>query len=478
MKKILKYATLILLLFVSFSFVLTGCKKDNKDPNTPSSTDRVYGNGGLAVTKGEYLYFLNGYRTYTDVTKDDRNNLSNDKNVVRGAIYKTKLTATGDLNLDADGNIVASSVERVVDQIACFENGGLYIVGSYIYYATPNTQDDKEANLLNSYVNYCRVNLNNPSDKKVLYTSNGAVSDGEWHVYEMNGDIYLVIRNDSKIVCIKNAETKDVVNMLESTNVKFWANEDGHAVANHEQYVYYTRDLKDSDPVSTGNVVARVKIGTDKEEVIARDGNSYTLETLKNNKIYYKDSGSKLRVADPLFRKVIGDKALTQKSYDKMFVIDNQDANSTLNRVLVSESETVNDATIMTLTYFDNGSWTGTQVYSGSSVEILDVDGNYVYMFKDSSIYRLDILSGVETKLNNGDESSLNFSASQKMCFDVDVNYAYILNGYNVEGTTVYYLERVDMTTSAPVSVFVGQFEDGEAPVVEEDEEETTEENK
>ena len=96
-------------------------------------------------------------------------------------------------------------------------------------------------------------------------------------------------------------------------------------------------------------------------------------------------------------------------------------------------------------------------------------------MFKDSSIYRLDILSGVETKLNNGDESSLNFSASQKMCFDADVNYAYILNGYNVEGTTVYYLERVDMTTSSPVSVFVGQFEDGEAPVVEEDEEDTAE---
>lgn len=474
MKKLLKYTTLILLLFVSFSFVLTGCKKDNNDPNTPLSTDKVYGNGGLAVTKGEYLYFLNGYRTYADVTKDDKNNLSNHQNVVRGAIYKTKLTATGDLNLDADGNIVEGSCERVVDQIACFENGGLYIVGNYIYYATPNTQDDREANLLNNYVDYCRVNLNNPSDRKVLYTSNGAVSNGEWHVYQMDNDIYLVIKNDAKVVCIKNANTKDVVTMADSSNVMFWDNEDGCAVTGHEQYIYYTRDLNDNDPVTSGNVVARVKLGTSDEEVIARDGNTYTIKDLKNGKIYYQDSSNKLRVATPLFSPVIGDKTLTQKSYDKLYVIDNQDVNSTLNRVLVYETTTVNEATVATLTYYDNGSWTGVEVYNGEGIEILDVDGNNVYFFRNSAIYKFDILSRTETKLTNS-EDALNFSASQTMCFDVDVNYVYILNGYTVESSSVYYLQRIDMAKTEPVNTFVGAFENGEAPVVEEDTDESAE---
>ena len=108
MKKFLRYATLILLLFVSFSFVLTGCgKKKGSDYDAPKADARVYGNGGLAVTKGDYLYFLNGYRTYADVTKEEKK-LSNHENVVRGAIYRTKLSATGDLTVDENGKIVAT----------------------------------------------------------------------------------------------------------------------------------------------------------------------------------------------------------------------------------------------------------------------------------------------------------------------------------------------------------------------------------
>ena len=53
--------------------------------------------------------------------------------------------------------------------------------------------------------------------------------------------------------------------------------------------------------------------------------------------------------------------------------------------------------------------------------------------------------------------------------FDVDVNYMYFLNGYTIDETTVYYLERVDLTHSEPAYTFVGQFVDGEAPEVEED---------
>ena len=208
---------------------MTGCgKKGNDDYDAPKADARVYGNGGLAVTKGDYLYFLNGYRTYADVSKTEKK-LSNHENVVRGAIYRTKLSATGDLTVDEDGNIVAGSVERVIDKIACFENGGLYIVGNYIYYATPNTQDDRSGKLLNNYVDYCRANLSDPSDREVLYTSDGEVSEGEWHVYGDAGDIYLVIKSKDKVVCVKNSN--DAYNMITNfTDVKFWINEDGHVL--------------------------------------------------------------------------------------------------------------------------------------------------------------------------------------------------------------------------------------------------------
>lgn len=477
MKKFLKYATLILLLFVSFSCVLTGCdKKKDGDYDAPGATDRVIGNGGLAVTKGEYLYFLNGYRSYNDVTKNsDNNKLSNHENVVRGAIYRTKLNQTGDLTLDEDGNIVEGSVERVVDQIACFENGGLYIVGEYLYYATPNTQDDNQGNLLNNYVDYCRVKLSNPSDRKVLYTSEGSVSDGEWAVYEMDNAIYMVINTGSKVVCIKNGDSKNVTTMIDSFgSVQFWDNEDGHELKDYEKYVYYTRSTTDKDGVSGGNVLARVKLGSDDENILSRDGStSITLKDLKNGRIYYTTSDNKLRVATPTFSKVIGDTALTQKSYDNMYVIDNQDDTATLNRVLVYETgaSKESDSTAGRLIYFDNGSWDAVIVKESISMEILDVVGNYVYYYKDSAIYRLDILSGVETKLING-ENTFNFSTSQTMNFDVDVNYMYFLNGYSVDDSTVYYLERVYLGDPS-THTFVGKFVDSEKPVETEDEDDT-----
>lgn len=471
MKKFLKYATLILLLFVSFSFVLTGCKKDDGDDyDAPSADARVYGNGGLAVTKGDYLYFLNGYRTYADVTKEEKT-LYNHENVVRGAIYRTKLSATGDLTVDEDGNIVSSSVERVIDKIACFENGGLYIVGNYIYYATPNTQDDRSGNLLNNYVDYCRASLSDPSDRDVLYTSDGSVSEGEWHVYGEGSDIFLVIDTGSKVVCVKNGN--DAYDMIDSySSLDFWTNEDGHTLQDYEKYVYYTRALSDDDAVSGGNVLARVRLGSSDEEILSRDGSStITIKDLKNGKIYYTNSDGKLRVATPTFGVVsgIGNTALTQKSYDNMYIVDNKDATSTLNRVLVYE-ESKEESGKDTLSYYDNGSWEKTLVIS-ANMNILEVDGNYVYYYDtdESTIYRVDILSKVSTKLINGD-NTFSFSADQTMNFDVDVNYMYFLNGYTVDSTTVYYLERVDMAYDAPTHTFIGQFVDGEEPVVEEEE--------
>ena len=461
MKKFLKYVTLVLLLFVSISFVFAGCGKDNNsDNNIPASGDRIHGNGGLAVTKGEYLYFLNGYRSYSDVTKDEDNNkLSNHQNVVRGAIYKTKLSATGDLNVDEEGKIIPSSVERVVDRIACFENGGLYIVGDYLYYATPNTQDDRKGNLLNNYVDYCRVNLNNPSDYDTLYTSEGSVSGGEWAVYPMDGGIYLVINTGKKIVCVKNGD--DAHTMVDGfDSVSLWDNEDSHNLVNHEKYVYYTKDGK----------INRVMIGTSNVEPIASN-DSYTLVDTVNDRLYFTKSDKKLYVTTPDFKQLAEGKSLTQKEYTKTYVVNNYDSEATLNRVLVYQESGEGESVTSKLSYFDNGSWTEVVVYNGAAITILEVDGNYVYYLQSNSIYRLDIMSKESTCLTTSTESTLNFSSAQTMCFDVDGNYVYILNGYAVDANTVYYTERIDTNHQSPVNTFIGQFVDGEQPVETEDEE-------
>lgn len=465
MKKFLKNITLVLLLLVSATCVFAGCQKPN-DPNVPSSTDRVYGNGGLAVTKGQYLYFLNGYRTYSNVKTDDDN-----KNVVRGAIYKTKLSATGDLTLDEDGNIVDSSVERVVDRIACFENGGLYIVGNYLYYATPNTQDNSVGQILNNYVDYCRVNLSNPSDEQVLYTSEGSVTNGEWAVYQMDGGIYLVINTGNKIVCVKDGNKKSVTTMASDvTSAEFWNNEDNHTLSENEQYIYYTRNVKSSDKVSGGNVLAKVKIGTSKEIPVVADGStSYEVVDVANNNVYYKKGTSYIYKANASDFK--NELKLTYTSYDKVYHIENTDVNSTLNRTLVytaTDEKASEGSKTGRLSYYDNGSVEENVVLDKVDITILDVVGNIVYFYQDSTIYKVDILSKEVTKLINGD-NAFSFNTSQNMCFDVDGNYMYFLNGYTPTEATVYYLSRVDLS-NPKTHTFLGEFVSSEAPEVSEEE--------
>ena len=475
MKKFLKNITLILLLVISFSFVFAGCKKENETNDIPNATDRVYGNGGLAVTKGDYLYFLNGYKSYLDVTSADKN-----KNVVRGAIYKTKLTASGalDMNivLDKNGDVESSSVkkvEKVVDRIVCFENGGLYIIGNYLYYTTPNTQDNSTGEILNNYVDYCRVSLDNPGKEEVLYTSEGEVTDGDWAVYEMDGGVYLVINTGSKIVCIKNNEKKNAITMADNiTSSKLWTNEDNHALNDNEKYIFYTRDVKESDSVSSGNILAKVKIGTSNEEIVRADNStSYTIFDVKNNNIYYTKSSNSNYLWVAKASNFTGETKLTYKSYDNKYIVENDDVNSTLNRVIVYTASS-SDATDGVLAYFDNGSIEANIVLNNVNITILAVEGNYVYYYDSSTIYRVDILSKETTKLINGD-NQFNFSATQDMCFDVDGNYMYFLNGYTSGESTLYYLERVDLG-NPNTHTFVGEFADGEEPT-ESDEDSTNE---
>lgn len=470
MKKSFRNLALIFMMIICFGFLFTACSCNKKtDNDIPNASDRVYGNGGLAVTKGDYLYFLNGYRTYSDIT-----NKNDNKGVVRGAIYKTKLSSTGMLNLDEDGNIVESAVERVVDRIACFENGGLYLVGNYIYYATPNTQDNNQGQILNNYVNYCRVSLNDTSKEQVLYTSDGEVTNGKWSVYEMDGSIYLVIYDGSKLVCVKNDDKKKAVTMASDvTSVDFWDNEDAHSVTGVESNIYYTRDVNSDDEVTGGNIIAKVKIGTNNEKIVGADNsNSYTIFDVKNNNVYYKNSNGILFVSNANNFNLTNKKQLTYKDYStNTYVVDNQDSSTSLNRVVVYTTDSGESGG--RVSYFDNGNPSEHVVLDNVSITILDVVGNYIYYLDSNTIYRVDILKSTDDetrleKLINGD-NEFNFNSSNVMSFDVDNNYLYVLNGYTVDSGSCYYLERIDLS-NPKAHTFIGEFVSGEKPAVDEEE--------
>ena len=135
--------------------------------------------------------------------------------------------------------------------------------------------------------------------------------------------------------------------------------------------------------------------------------------------------------------------------------------------MLVYTASTDDNSANGKLSFFDNGSVNENIVLQNVDITILDVVGNYVYYYADSSIYRVDIISKTTQNLINGDRT-FDFNTSQTMNFDVDGNYLYILNGYTADSTT-YYTERISLQNPTD-HYFIGAFVSGEQPTDDEEE--------
>ena len=99
MKKFITFTLCLLLCIASFSLTACGGKKANKVDTSVASV----GNGGMVVTRGDYVYFVNGYNGYSTYTKD---NLS--KKFEVGGLYRAKLNEVGELSYDENGSVVGA----------------------------------------------------------------------------------------------------------------------------------------------------------------------------------------------------------------------------------------------------------------------------------------------------------------------------------------------------------------------------------
>lgn len=284
-KKIL--ATFCLALTV---LVLASCSNIHLS-TMPNTTDTVYGNGGVSVTKGDYIYFVNSYTSYSGLAKGDNDT----GKVTVGAIYRTKLD-NGKITTDANNNV--TNCELVVSKIAGYEFTNLHIFDDYIYYATPNMDYAKDGTINTTAVDFCRTKLDG-TDTQIIYTAKDYDSSSSYEVYKIGSSIYLVVFEKDKIVKVEiNNHIKSAVTLINNvTSVKFpqistYVYSDNVGITGTQGYVYYTRDInKDQDGAYDtssikGNVLGRVLI-TDGSKTERKDGSvKYTLKDLTNNYIF------------------------------------------------------------------------------------------------------------------------------------------------------------------------------------------------
>lgn len=276
MRRTLTKAALILLVL---TLLLSGCSQDYKVEGGPSADAEVSYNGGLAVKKGDYLFFINGIST-----------ISADNNYgtpVKGSIVRMNLS-------DPDDKVIV--VPKVV--LSSYGYGGFYIFGGKIYYTSPSIEKDKDGHRLSTYLDYFSVNLDGSGNKKIMHTISNSFA---YKFFEHNNKVYIVyIDSTNQKVYNVDAESGARKVILDGYT--------GTPILGDDNYVYYTEAVyKDEDlkTTYTYNKFKRVSFtgGTAEDikfsggETIAADKYSITLSDVKvfegETTVYYtKKSGT------------------------------------------------------------------------------------------------------------------------------------------------------------------------------------------
>ncbi len=272
-----------------FAVVLFGCSAIHLSGG-PSTSDTVYGNGGSAVVKGDYLYFANAYISCSDLGHNDNTYDKNSAYTTYG-IYRTKLNGAGKVILDSDG--VPTKADLLTYNIGGYEYSGLYIFGNYLYYTTPytNTTDKGEAKTGRMRVE--RVALDG-TEHDIVYKFEDYTSDCSYNMVYIDGNVYIVYKNASKDIIVvsvdsrKNVKTSTVASSVESYAV--FAQEDidaNNKVEDINKYVYYV--IKDSN---SDYIIYRTNFSTKAQETYYHgSSNEIVLKGVKNNQVYYTNGG-------------------------------------------------------------------------------------------------------------------------------------------------------------------------------------------
>ena len=120
--------------------------KGNKLNDYVASENAATSNGGFAVEKDGFVYFINGVESYTASNKFGE--------VVKGSLMRIK---SSDLT---SGNF--ANVQTVVPMLLVAQNfeSGVYIYGDYVYYATPTTDKAVEdGTVQNDWIDFKRAKL-------------------------------------------------------------------------------------------------------------------------------------------------------------------------------------------------------------------------------------------------------------------------------------------------------------------------------
>ena len=282
-KKILGIVSAVALTASAFSFASCSEKFEMQTLTGYVSDAEVESNGGFAVRKGDYVYFINGAADYTADNTYGK--------VVKGSLMRIATSALekGEYN----------TAEVVVPSLFAAQNfdAGLYIYGDYVYYATPTSDKNLKGEVENTWIDFKRAKLDgsevmdepffrlDTNTAKYRFVQVDGVDrneDGEEDVFCLYEDT-----NDAGTAQLKsfNTATEEDVVLVSGAKSTFFYDQKNPENPN----VYYTMKVQYNigtdnaldatyDQVYTVNAAARAIVNAENASYMVEGGKTYDFD--------------------------------------------------------------------------------------------------------------------------------------------------------------------------------------------------------
>ncbi|MBQ7453213.1 MAG: hypothetical protein IJS68_02975 [Clostridia bacterium] len=454
MKKIGKIVIAFLVCVLS-AVSLVGCGP--KQTATTVDTSKVASNGGAVVVNDGYMYFVNG------TTKNDgTSNVSGD--VAVGGIYRAKLDESGNVLVDANGN--PTDVELVLNSLAGYDNGSLYVFGNYLYYATPNTGKNNKGTVLYNETCFYRYDLTTKKTQRLYTTKLNDSSEEVSHAYYKQGEkLFLMVyeKNQKTLTSVEvnsNITTKviakDVQNVLFSENNGEVKDASRNSYA--ENYVFFTRAALETGAVRSGVRVFKVYPDGSGEKQIS-EGKSVSLLSIRSDKLLYScDSKVYLSAISAGEDTLSFENAnvVSYSSYDNVVFVEDENGVGVLFNEIVGSSSNIRYLKITNGIVPDEDDNDNRLVYAfdnSTKVEFIGTSGDEVVYTQDGVIYKL-----IYKNLGSREKDPKKLSTTS--CDEASGNMS-----AEIVGRYVYFFCTLDEKTSlyrATLDVVTGYDENGD----------------
>ncbi len=265
---------LICLILCAFAFGLSAC--GTKSLIHPDLDAEVYSNGGLAVKKGNYLYFVNGYMSANDMTVRDAS-------YTNGGIYVVKLDSDGNPTFSENGELDSNNYAAVSKKLSGFEATDLHIFGNYLYFTSP-CQENQNKTWAKGLVLFYRVELQTGKTTKIYQTSSSILSEEdskkpEYAYYYDGTTTYLLVyeKADSQLVVINTSnKSKTTIDNVNNTVMP----------KNGSSQILYVKNADDDGLYS----ICKMDLASRQEQELGKKDKAITVKFITNEYFFFEIS--------------------------------------------------------------------------------------------------------------------------------------------------------------------------------------------